>query len=61
MMFDLHRKGGEKWIYGDVWKGKWVMWTTRFNETWWTKGHGTFCAHEEKGLLKAQLQIGPIF
>jgi hypothetical protein len=26
---------------------------TRFDETWWTKGHGMFDAHEKGGLLKA--------
>jgi len=25
----------------------------KFNETWWIKGHGTFGAHEEGGLLRA--------
>jgi len=29
------------------------MGVMRFNETWWTKGHGTFGAHEKGGLLKA--------
>ncbi len=59
MVLDL--QGGGKWVYGGVWKSKWVMWITKFNETWWIKVHGTFGAHEERGLLKAQLQIGPIF
>ncbi len=51
----LHRKGGEKWGCGGVWNGKWAKWVTRFNQTWWTMGHGTFCAHEERGILGAQL------
>jgi hypothetical protein len=55
----LHMKEGGEWVCGDLWKGKWAMWTMRFDETWWTKGHGTFCAHEERSLLGAQLQIGP--
>jgi hypothetical protein len=41
-----------------VWdKSKWAIGTMKFNETWWTWGHGTFCAHEEGGLLGTQLQI----
>jgi hypothetical protein len=27
------------------------MGTTRFDEMWWIGGHGTFGAHEVKGLL----------
>ncbi len=57
----LHRMGGGEWGCGGVWKGKWVMWTMKFDETWWIRGHGAFCVHEEKGLLEAQLQIGPMF
>jgi hypothetical protein len=55
-----YEKGG-KWGCGGVWKDKWVMWTMRFNETWWTQGHGTFCAHEVRNLLRVQLKIGPTF
>jgi hypothetical protein len=33
----------------------------KFNDIWWTKGHGKFCAHDEKGLLRTQLQISPTF
>jgi hypothetical protein len=51
----LHRKGGGKWGCGGVWNGKWAMWITKFNETWWTMGHEMFCAHEKKGLLRMQL------
>jgi hypothetical protein len=57
----LHMKAGGKWVCGGVWKGKWAMWTMRFNEIWWTKGHGIFCAHEKRNLLGTQLQIGPTF
>jgi hypothetical protein len=42
--------------YDGAWKGKRVMRITRFNETWWTNGHETFCAYEKWGLLGAQLQ-----
>jgi hypothetical protein len=57
----LHKKGGGEWGCGGVWNDKWVMSTMRLNETWWTEKHGMFCAHEERGLLRTQLQIGPIF
>lgn len=29
------------------------MGTMTFDKTWWTKGHGTFGAHEKRGQLKA--------
>jgi hypothetical protein len=45
-------RGGE-WVCDGVWKWKWVIWTMGFNETWWTRGHGMFCAHEERSLLGA--------
>jgi hypothetical protein len=55
------RKRVKKWGCGGVWKGKWVIWTTRFDETWWIRGHGMFCAYEKRGLLRVQLQISPTF
>jgi hypothetical protein len=36
--------------------GWWEL-TTRFNETWWIRGHGTFGAYEERGLLKTHALI----
>jgi hypothetical protein len=39
------------------------MGRTRFDETWWTKGHGMFGAHEEDGLIGAEaaaIKIVPI-
>ncbi len=33
------------------------MGLTRFNETWWTWGHGMFGAHDEKGLLKTHVPL----
>ncbi len=33
------------------------MGTMRFDETWWIKGHGTFGAHEEGGLLRAHAPL----
>jgi len=30
------------------------MGTTRFDETWWIKGHEVFGAHEERGLLRSK-------
>jgi hypothetical protein len=51
----LHKKVIGKWGCGGVWKDKWVMWIMKFNEAWWTRGHEAICAHEEKGLLGAQL------
>jgi hypothetical protein len=35
----------------------WWELTIRFDETWWIKGHGTFSAHEERGLLKTHAPI----
>jgi hypothetical protein len=46
-------------IYGGVGKNKWVG-IMRFDDTWWTRGHGMFYAHEDKALLGIELQIGPI-
>jgi hypothetical protein len=36
------------------------MGITRFDDTWWPRGYVTFCAHEERNLLREELQIGPI-
>jgi hypothetical protein len=44
---------------GGMWECKWVMGIMKFNETWWTRKHGVFCAHEERGLLRTWLQINP--
>lgn len=33
------------------------MGITRFDETQWIKGHGTFGAYEEGGLLRAQAPL----
>jgi hypothetical protein len=30
----LHRMGGGEWGCDGMWKGKWVMWTMKFDETW---------------------------
>jgi hypothetical protein len=30
----LHRNVGGEWGCDGVWKYKWAMWTTKFNETW---------------------------
>jgi hypothetical protein len=30
---------------------------TKFNGTWWTKGHGTFGAHEEGSLIWAHASL----
>ncbi len=40
-----------------VGEGKWVIGITRFAKTLWTKGHGTFGAHKEGGLLGAQAPL----
>jgi hypothetical protein len=37
-----------------MWKKEWMMGTTMFDETWWTKAHGMFGSHEEGGLLGSQ-------
>ncbi len=29
----------------------------KFDETWWNRGHGTFGAYEEGGLLGAQAPL----
>jgi len=49
----LHRKWGGQQVCDDEWKGKWMMWTMRFDETWWTRGHEMFCVHQKRGLLEA--------
>jgi hypothetical protein len=33
------------------------MGVMKFNETWWTKGHGMFGAHEKWGLLRAHTPL----
>jgi len=45
-MCGLHKKGRGGWVDGGVWKCKWAMWTMRFDDRWWTRGHGTFYANE---------------
>jgi hypothetical protein len=37
VVFGLHKRWVGKKVYGDGWKGKWVMEITRFDETWWTR------------------------
>ncbi len=59
-MCGLHKKWNERWVCGDTWKSEWVIWIMKFNEAWWIRGHGTFCANK-KNLLGTQLQICPIF
>jgi hypothetical protein len=33
------------------------MGTMKFNETRWNRGHGTFGAHEERGLLRVDASL----
>jgi hypothetical protein len=42
MICGLHKKWGGGSVYDGVSKCKWAMWTMRFDDIWWTKGHGTF-------------------
>jgi hypothetical protein len=47
------------WKIGLWWHmiGQMAMIITKFDETWWTKGHGMFGAHEEGGLLRAHAPL----
>jgi hypothetical protein len=47
----FHGEGGGDDVNGGAWWSEWVMGTTKFDATWWVKGHETFGAHEAGGLL----------
>ncbi len=51
MFCGLHGGWCGRQIDGSTWWGEWAMGTTKFNDTWWVRGHGMFGAHEVKGLL----------